>query len=75
MVIFVIRKLIVRTRMCSHPVGLDVRLLIGPFVYFYLLAWAFARRLCGKYHNLMSWLKYSFKSMSYKKSYFAAYVI
>ena len=23
------------------------------------LAWAFAGRLCDKYHNLMSWLKYS----------------
>ena len=22
------------------------------------LAWAFAGRLCGKYHNLMTWLKY-----------------
>ena len=23
------------------------------------LAWAFAGRVCDKYHNLMSWLKYS----------------
>ena len=23
------------------------------------LAWAFAGRLCDKYHNLMSWLKYA----------------
>ena len=45
-------------------------ILVGPFVYFMCassegsgktarkrrLAWAFAGRLCDKYHNLMSWL-------------------
>ena len=50
--------------------GLDVWCLVGPFVYFHTscvrtakalarlrsLAWAFAGRLCDKYHNLMSWL-------------------
>ena len=34
MVLFVFRKLIIQTRMRSHPVGLDVRFLVGPFVYF-----------------------------------------
>ena len=51
---------------------LDVWFLVGPFDYFHTscansegfcetvrmrrLAWAFAGRLCDKYHNLMSWL-------------------
>ena len=34
MVLFVIRKLILQTRMRSHPVVLDVWYLIEPFVYF-----------------------------------------
>ena len=34
MVLFVLRKLIIQTRMRSHPVGLDVWFLVGPFVYF-----------------------------------------
>ena len=32
---FVLRKLILQTRMRSHPVGLDVWFLVGPFVYFH----------------------------------------
>ena len=72
MALFVLRKLILQTCMHSHPVGLDVWFLIGPFVYFHTLcanskgsgetawmrrlAWAFAGRLCDKYHNIMSWL-------------------
>ena len=32
---FVLRKLILQTRMFSHPVGLDVCCLVGPFVYFH----------------------------------------
>ena len=35
MALFVLRKLIFQTRMRSHPVGLDVWLLVGPFVYFH----------------------------------------
>ena len=35
MVLFVLRKPILQTRMCSHPVVLDVWLLVGPFVYFH----------------------------------------
>ena len=35
MELFVLRKLILQTRMRSHPVGLDVRFLVGPFVYFH----------------------------------------
>ena len=35
MVLFVLRKLILQTRICSHPVGLDVWILVGPFVFFY----------------------------------------
>ena len=35
MALFVLRKLILQTRMGSHPVGLDVWCLVGPFVYFH----------------------------------------
>ena len=56
---------ILQTSMCSHPVGLDVWFLVGPFVYFRyfmcvnsegsgqmrMLAWAFAGHLCDKYHH------------------------
>ena len=35
MVLFVFHKLILQTRMHSHPVGLDVSFLVGAFVYFY----------------------------------------
>ena len=35
MALFVLRKLILQTRMRSHPVGLDVWFLVGPFVYFH----------------------------------------
>ena len=68
MALFVLQKLILQTRMRSHPVGLDVWFLVGPFVYFHILcvqtakalmsrlAWAFAGSLCDKYQNLMSWL-------------------
>ena len=45
MVLFVLRKLILQTRMCSHPVGWMRR-----------LVWAFAGRICDKYQRLMSWL-------------------
>ena len=71
MALFVLHELILQSGMHSHPVGLDVWFLIGPFVYFHTscvrtakalarlrrLAWAFAGCLCGKYHNLMRWLK------------------
>ena len=64
------RKLNLQTRMRSNPLGLHVWHLVRPFVYFHKLcvrtakalarmrslAWAFAVRLCDKYHNLMSWL-------------------
>ena len=36
MALFVLRKLILQTRMRSHPVLLDVWILVGPFVYFIL---------------------------------------
>ena len=35
MALFVPRKLILQTRMRSHPVGLDVWLLVWPFIYFH----------------------------------------
>ena len=35
MALFVLRKLILQTRMHSHPVGLDVSVLVGHFVYFH----------------------------------------
>ena len=70
MVLFSLRKLILQTRIRSHPVGLDVWFFVRCFVYFHSscvrtakaltrlrrLTWAFAGRLCDKYHNLMSWL-------------------
>ena len=34
---FVIRKLVLQTRMRSHTVGLDVWFLVGPVVYFHTL--------------------------------------
>ena len=72
MALFVLRKLILQTRMRSNPVPLDVwffgtiRLLSyvmcansegsGETARMRRLAWAFAGRLCDKYHSLMSWL-------------------
>ena len=35
LVLFVLRKHILQTRMRSHPLGLDVWFLVGPFVYFH----------------------------------------
>ena len=35
MALFIFYKLILQTRMHSHPVGLDVWFLVGPFIYFY----------------------------------------
>ena len=37
MLLFILGKLILQTHMCSHPVGLDVWFLVGPFVYFHTL--------------------------------------
>ena len=37
MVLFVLRKPMLHTRMHSHLMGLDVWLLVGPFVYFHTL--------------------------------------
>ena len=45
MVLFVLRKLILQTRMHSHPVGLDVWFLVGPFVYFQTLCVRTAKAL------------------------------
>ena len=70
--LFILRKLILQTRMRSYPVGLDVWFLVRPLMYFHTtrvrtakalarmrrLAWAIAGCLCDKYHNLMSWLIY-----------------
>ena len=35
MVVFVLRKLILQRCMLSHPVGLNVWLFVGPFLYFH----------------------------------------
>ena len=37
MALFILRKFILQTCMRSHPVGLDVWFLVGPFAYFYTL--------------------------------------
>ena len=33
MALFILRKLVLQTRMCSYPVGLDTWFLVGPFGY------------------------------------------
>ena len=46
----VLHKLILQTRMRSHPMGLDVWFLVGPFVYFHTSCVWTAKslaRLCG----------------------------
>ena len=69
MVLFILRKLILQTRMRSHPVALEVWYLLPYFMYanskgsgetaqMCRLTLAFAARLCDKYHNLMSWLNF-----------------
>ena len=45
MVLFVLQKLIFQTRMRSHPVGLDVWCLVGPFVYCHTLCLRTAKAL------------------------------
>ena len=35
MALFILRNLILQTHMHSHPVGLDVLFLVGPFVYYH----------------------------------------
>ena len=73
LVLFVLSRLIFWTCMRSHPVGLNVWFLVGPFVYFHpscvWTAKALARlsgcagRLCDEYHNLMSLLKVCFNCL------------
>ena len=43
--LFVLRKFILKTRMRRHPVGLDVWLLVEPFVYFHTLCVRTAKAL------------------------------
>ena len=45
MVLFVLRKFILQTRMRSHPMGLDVWFLVGHFVYFHTLCVRTAKAL------------------------------
>ena len=50
MALFILRKLILQTRMCSHPVGLDVWCLVTPFFYYHTSCMRTAKalaRLCG----------------------------
>ena len=62
MVFSTLRKLILQTCMHSHPVGLNVWFLVGPFVNIHTSCMRTAKVLarlqmrCDKYHNLMSWL-------------------
>ena len=58
MVLFVLRKLILQTRMRCHPVGLDVWFLVGPFVYFHTSCVQTANaleRLCGQARLSFHW--------------------
>ena len=73
MVLSVLCKLILQTRMCSHPVGLDV-LFFAASIFFMCAnsegsgetardvqtrqSHPWVSRLCGKYLNLLSWLKF-----------------
>ena len=45
MALFVLRKLILQTRMRSHPVGLGAWFLVGSFVYFHTLCMRSAKAL------------------------------
>ena len=45
MALFVLHKFILQTPMCRHPVGLDVWILVGPFVYFHILCVQTAKAL------------------------------
>ena len=63
MVLFILRKLILQTRMPSHTVGLDVWFLVAPFVYFHTSCVRTAKvwRDCANAYvistiSLMSWL-------------------
>ena len=47
MALFVLRKLILQTRMRSHPEGLDAWYLVRPFVYFYTLCVRTAKALAS----------------------------
>ena len=44
-IIAVLRRLILQMCMCSHPVGLDVWFLVGPFFYFHTLCVRTAKAL------------------------------
>ena len=77
MAFFILRKLILQTRMRSHSVGLDVWFSVGSFVYFHTLCVRtakalgdyFAGRLGDKYHNLMNWLICQMRKTHYLKLY------
>ena len=60
MALLVLRKLILQTRMRSHPVGLDVWCLVGPFVYFHISCVRTAKALatlreCAVISTIISW--------------------
>ena len=71
MALFVLRKLILQARMCSHPVGLDVWIFRSDPSSTSILhvceqrrLWrdcTVAGRLCDKNQNLMSWLKWQIR--------------
>ena len=54
MALFVFRKLILQTRMHSHPVGLDVWFLVEPFVYFNTSCVRTAKAL-ARLHGCAGW--------------------
>ena len=45
MALFALRKLFLQSRMRSHPTGLDIWFLVGPFVYFHTLCVRTAKAL------------------------------
>ena len=51
MALFILRKIILQTHLCSHPVGLDVWFLVGNFIYF--------QSSCVRTAKALAWLRRS----------------
>ena len=47
MALFVLHKRILQMRVCSHSTGIDIWLLIGPFIYFHIL-WVRTAKALGR---------------------------
>ena len=79
MVLFVLHKLILQTRMCCRPVGLDDWVLVGPFVYFHTscvqTAMALARlRGCEGYPSEPSLVAYVISTIIWGAGSYIKYI-